>query len=140
MLSAANNSVNPAMACVFYVHRPLGSCYYKTQAMESVFHYHTLKEAEEIRRTYCSWISKRAHSGLGKQEYLRDIVIKPGNRISVGGINEQGYYLEFIFENRVLNVYEFTVSNGLMPITGTLSVAEIKRQVASEQRDRARPQ
>jgi hypothetical protein len=97
--------------------------------MESVFHYHTYTEAQEIRQSYLSWIGKKAHIGMGRQEVLKDIAVKIGNAISVGEKPEQAYYLEFAFENKVLNVYEFTVGNGLMPITGTLSFAELKQHV-----------
>jgi hypothetical protein len=97
--------------------------------MESVFHYHTLSEAQEIRQTYSSWIGKKAHIGMGKQEMLRTIDLKAGRSIVVGGSIEQGYYLEFIFESKTLNVYEFTVGNGLMPITGTMSFAELTEQL-----------
>jgi hypothetical protein len=97
--------------------------------MESVFHYHTLPEAQEIKQTYSSWIGKKSHIGMGRQEVLKDITLKPGKPISVGESVEPGYYLEFVFENKVLNVYEFTVSNGLMPITGTLSFAELREQI-----------
>jgi hypothetical protein len=97
--------------------------------MESVFHYHTLTEAQEIKQTYYSWIGKRSHIGMGKQEILKDITLKAGRAIAVGEALEQGYYLEFIFETKMLNVYEFTVSNGLRPITGTLSFAELKEHI-----------
>jgi hypothetical protein len=97
--------------------------------MESVFHYHTFSEAQEIKQTYSSWIGKKAHTGMGQQELLRDITLKSGNTVSVGEHPDQAYYLEFVFENKVLNVYEFTVGNGLMPITGTLSFAELKQHI-----------
>jgi hypothetical protein len=94
--------------------------------MGAVFHYHTLNEAQEIKQTFASWIGKKVHIGKGKLELLKAILINSRIMIRTSERSENGFYLEFVFENSKLNVYEFTICNGLLPITGTLSVSELK--------------
>jgi hypothetical protein len=100
--------------------------------MEPFFHYHSLTEAEEIRSKYSSWIGKRAHAGKGKQSVLKNIRIRQGADVYFNSRPERGYYLEFEFENGTfMNVYQFTLNNGLSLITGTISPEEMRRYTES---------
>jgi hypothetical protein len=82
-------------------------------------HYYTLAEAEEIRQTYSSWVGKTAHIGAGSHELLKNISIRSN---SDNFPNGKSLVVEFEFENgRTFSAYEFSVNNGLVPVTGDIS-------------------
>jgi hypothetical protein len=81
--------------------------------MERKDMYYSLREAEEIKQTFSSWIGKKAYTVCGKQEVLKNIIIKPvhlaANRLKVN------FSIDFEFENRnVCASTEFLSVNGLM--------------------------
>lgn len=84
--------------------------------MDRIYHYYTLREAEEIRHTYSSWIGKKAFIEGSRQETLKRIIVRPAIELNPRAEAEDGYLVEFEFSNRkITGSYEFMTSNGLSP-------------------------
>jgi hypothetical protein len=85
-------------------------------------HHYTLKDAEEIKKAYASWIGKKAHIGAGSHKVLQDIIVRAGNN---GISQEKLYTVEFKFDNgRTFGAYEFGINNGLVPVNGIKSSSD----------------
>jgi len=88
-------------------------------------------EAEALKQTYVSWIGRDAHTGKGKKQVLKNIIItectlhKPFK-------GETSYKVEFIFEdNSVLNAYDFLVFNSLITINQETNNANKRNETAA---------
>jgi hypothetical protein len=80
-------------------------------------HSYTRAEAEEIRKTYSSWVGKTAHIGAGCHTLLKNILIRQNPEDL---LTEKSFVVEFEFENnRVFSAYEFSINNGLVPVSGS---------------------
>jgi hypothetical protein len=77
-------------------------------------YYYRLEDAEEIRRSFASWIGKKAHIGKGQVETLKTIIIKQKRQISSAVASIKFYRVEFVFENRKrLSAQEFLYHNSV---------------------------
>jgi hypothetical protein len=78
-------------------------------------YYYKLKEAEELRQTYVSWIGKKAHVGNGITSVLKTISVKPKRHFSPLKKQKELYRILFEFDGGYkLNTYEFLFHNSLI--------------------------
>ena len=82
--------------------------------MARVRYYYRLCEAEKIKTTYSSWISKKAHLGGGHFEVLKKITIKPRMSRKNDALTETLFTIKFEFTNsKKIDAYLFFINNGL---------------------------
>jgi hypothetical protein len=78
-------------------------------------YYHKLDEAEELRRSYASWIGKRAHVGNGRTAILLAISIKQKRNLNASKQAEELYRIQFEFDtSHKLSSFEFLFYNGFV--------------------------
>ncbi|MGZ3900244.1 MAG: hypothetical protein ACXVO9_01555 [Bacteroidia bacterium] len=71
-------------------------------------------EAETLKKIYSSWIGRDAHTGYGKKQVLKDIIITQ-HKLQRPLADAAIYKVEFIFnDNNVLSAYEFLSYNSLI--------------------------
>lgn len=72
------------------------------------------EDAENLKKTYSSWIGRGAHTGHGKTQVLKDIIITK-HQLERPLEDTAIYKVEFVFENGdTLNSYEFLNYNSLI--------------------------
>jgi hypothetical protein len=98
--------------------------------MKNAFHYTGFSEADELKRTYSSWIGKKAHIGDGQMETLKSIIIKGSRSTTISGKNERHYTVYFEFENKKrLSAATFLAVNSLTSVLNLSSVESEAPQV-----------
>lgn len=74
--------------------------------------YFSSEEAEELKRTYSSWLGKQAHVGNGVTDTLLSIRIVPGKTYPA---KKKVFLVEFEFSNgKKFSAPEFLFYNGLL--------------------------
>jgi hypothetical protein len=93
----------------------------KKEIVVKKLHYYKLSEAEELKRTYSSWIGKKAHAGNGSISTLKSITIKQKRSARTVDANDHSFIVEFEFENRIrFRADEFLNNNGLsVPVSAS---------------------
>jgi hypothetical protein len=75
--------------------------------------YYSAEDAQELMKTFTSWIGKEASLGNGTKDILKVIEIKE-SKVSKGINPHQKYAINFKFQNKVkLSANEFLGANGL---------------------------
>jgi hypothetical protein len=92
--------------------------------------YLKMEEAEELKRTYSSWIGKRAHIGKGQTDTLQAIHVQPKRTFKGHRPGKELYRVEFEFSNKKrYSAIEFLFYNSL--ILGQAYDGMIKQKVNS---------
>jgi hypothetical protein len=80
--------------------------------------YVKLEKAQELKNRYGSWINRKAHSGEGRTEVLKNILISKKREHQAYSNKERLYKVVFEFENgKKILADDFLSMNGL-PVRG----------------------
>lgn len=88
-------------------------------------YYYRLKEAEELKQTYSSWVNKKAHAGNGTFAILKCIKVRPRRSAKTFFEVEKVYSVQFEFENKIkLDAQNFLLNNGLTAVVSYIASGE----------------
>jgi hypothetical protein len=94
--------------------------------------YYSLREAEEFKNRFSSWIGKKSHIGQGVTETLASIEIKQKKIVKPTRNSDMLFRIEFVYENNhKLSAHDFLYHNALWSLANNPEEGKNRRESAA---------